>query len=91
VAEEDLPPPAEDHYYADELQGAAVVTAAGREVGRVADVWEVGEAVLLVVDAGPDREEVLIPFNRTICVAIDPKAGRIVVDPPEGLLDLNEI
>jgi len=86
-----VPPPAEDHFYADELQGSAVTTVGGRDVGRVADVWEVGASTLLVVDPGKDREEVLIPFNRTICVVIDPKAGRIVIDPPEGLLDLNEI
>jgi len=67
------------------------VTSGGRDVGRVVDLWEVGESTILVVDSGPAREEVLIPFNRSICVAIDPKARRIVIDPPEGLLDLNEI
>jgi hypothetical protein len=24
-----------------------------------------------------------------ICISIEPEAGRIVVDPPEGLVDLN--
>ncbi|MBM3293787.1 MAG: 16S rRNA processing protein RimM [Candidatus Aminicenantes bacterium] len=88
---EAAPPAGEGQFFSDDLRGAAVLTTEGREVGRVVDVWEVGEAALLVVDPGPDREEVLIPFNRTICVDINPKAGRIVVDPPEGLLDLNEI
>jgi 16S rRNA processing protein RimM len=67
------------------------VTVSGRDVGRVVDLWEVGESTLLVVDSGPDRDEVLIPFTRSICVAIEPQARRIVIDPPEGLLDLNEI
>ena len=30
-----------------------------------------------------------IPFARSICVEIDPQGRRIVVDPPEGLLELN--
>jgi 16S rRNA processing protein RimM len=33
--------------------------------------------------------EVLVPLARAICVGIDIAARRIVVDPPEGLLDLN--
>ena len=33
--------------------------------------------------------ELLIPFALEICTTIDPKAKRIVVDPPEGLLELN--
>jgi 16S rRNA processing protein RimM len=68
-----------------------VATVRGRPIGRVADLWEVGDAALLVVDPGPEGEEILIPFNRTICVEIDPRAKKIVIDPPEGLLDLNEI
>jgi ribosomal 30S subunit maturation factor RimM len=33
---------------------------------------------------------VLIPLVAEICTTIDPVARRIVVDPPEGLLELNE-
>jgi ribosomal 30S subunit maturation factor RimM len=33
--------------------------------------------------------EVLIPLVAAICTTIDPAAKRIVVNPPEGLLDLN--
>ena len=41
----------------------------------------------LVVDG--ERGEVLIPLVDEICVEIDPAARRIVVDPPEGLMELN--
>jgi ribosomal 30S subunit maturation factor RimM len=40
------------------------------------------------VVAGPGGD-VLIPLARAICVEIDIAARRIVVDPPEGLLELN--
>ena len=35
------------------------------------------------------RGEVQIPLTADICVSIDPAARRIVVDPPEGLIELN--
>jgi ribosomal 30S subunit maturation factor RimM len=36
------------------------------------------------------RGEVLVPLVADICVAVDVAQRRIVVDPPEGLLELNE-
>jgi ribosomal 30S subunit maturation factor RimM len=43
---------------------------------------------VLAID-GP-RGEILIPFAVDICVEIDVAAKRIRIDPPEGLLELNE-
>jgi ribosomal 30S subunit maturation factor RimM len=43
---------------------------------------------LLVVDGGT-RGEVLIPFALDICIDLDVTAKRIVIAPPEGLLELN--
>lgn len=34
-----------------------------------------------------DRGEALIPFVREIVPTVDVRGGRVVVDPPEGLLD----
>ena len=42
----------------------------------------------LVVDGAVG--EVLIPLVAAICTVVDPAAKRIVIDPPEGLLELNE-
>jgi ribosomal 30S subunit maturation factor RimM len=42
----------------------------------------------LVVDG--DRGEILVPFAVDICVSVDVAAKRIQIDPPDGLLDLNE-
>ena len=41
----------------------------------------------LVVDGAGG--EVLIPLVSAICTLVDPAAKRIVIDPPEGLLDIN--
>lgn len=78
-----------DRFYDFELLGRRVVTRDGTAVGEVAGILETGGPVLLVVRRG-DRE-VYIPFAEGILVKVDPEAGEIVIDPPDGLLELNEI
>ena len=46
-----------------------------------------GAQELLVVRR-PDGREALVPFVDEICPTVDVEAKRIVLDPPEGLLDL---
>jgi len=78
-----------DRFYDFQVLGSRVVTRDGTEVGEVAGILEAGGPVLLVVRRG-DRE-VYVPFIEGICVKVDPEAGTVVIDPPEGLLELNEI
>ncbi len=44
---------------------------------------------LLVVTEG--KKEFLVPFTHSVCYEVDLKRKRIRIDPPEGLLELNEI
>jgi ribosomal 30S subunit maturation factor RimM len=44
---------------------------------------------LLVVVKG--KKEILVPFAKPICLKIDLKRKEILVDLPEGLLELDEI
>jgi 16S rRNA processing protein RimM len=81
------PPLPEGHYYHDALIGCDVDTVAGARVGQVTRIDTFGSAPLLVVTDG--RHEVLIPLAEAICVRIDPAARSIVIDPPEGLLEVN--
>jgi 16S rRNA processing protein RimM len=72
-------------YFEEDLLGCEVVNRRdGKNLGRVTAWQDGGGAGLLEVEGG-----LLIPFARSICVAIDPAAQRIEVDLPEGLLDLN--
>jgi len=81
-----LPP---DTFYRHDLIGCAVETSAGAVVGQVEDVeGTMGGSRLVVKTSG--GVEVLVPLVAEICTAIDPAAKRIVIDPPEGLLELNE-
>lgn len=90
VPEEDLKPLADDTYYHHQLLGCMVVTAGGLEVGPVADILSAGASDLLVIKPA-GRGEILIPCSREICLEVNLRSRVIVIDPPDGLLDLNEI
>ncbi len=75
----------EGEYFQSDLLGCEIVDrATGRTVGRVTGWEDSGGSGLLVID-----RDWLLPFARSICVAIEPASKRIVVDLPEGLKDLN--
>ncbi len=75
-------------FYHHDLVGCQVVTTAGLAVGTVSAVEGDAANTRLVVQA--DEGDVLIPLVLPICTEIDPKARRIVIAPPEGLLELNQ-
>lgn len=75
-------------FYRHDLVGCEVRDARQRVIGEVTDVeGSLGQNRLVVQGR---HGEVLIPMVAGICVEIDVAAKRIVVNPPEGLLDLNE-
>jgi 16S rRNA processing protein RimM len=82
-----LTPLAEGTYYRHQLVGCAVETRAGEAVGTVRAVEGPLDRSRLVVDT--PAGDVLVPLVSAICPTIDLQGRRIVVDPPEGLLDLN--
>ena len=73
-------------YYWWSLLGCKVVTESGRPLGMVQDVQDNPAHYFLVVRDG-DRET-LIPFIQEIVTAVFPDEERIVVRPPQGLLEL---
>ncbi len=81
-----LPP---DMFYRHDLIGCRVDTRDGRRVGLVRDVEGTPAGSRLVVDGAAG--EVLIPLVAAICTEVDAVAKRIVIDPPEGLLEVNEV
>jgi 16S rRNA processing protein RimM len=82
----DLPPADDpDEFYDHELEGLAAVLADGTEVGRVREIARGPGGELLVVDLA-DGTEGLVPFVREIVPEVDVAGGRVVLDPPEGLL-----
>jgi 16S rRNA processing protein RimM len=76
-------------YYEHQLVGCVVETTSGDVIGEVAKV-EGGAGASRLVMQGP-RGEILIPLAVEICVGIDVANKKILINPPEGLLELNEI
>jgi len=76
----------EDHYYDWELEGCTVKVGAN-SIGTVSSVLRTGGAEILVVTDESGKER-LIPLADSIVVEIDAAGKSIVIDPPEGLLDL---
>ena len=81
-----LPPTEEDEYYHADLIGLAAVLTDGTPVGAVRAVHDFGAGDTLEI-ARTEGPPVMVPFTRAIVPSVDLAAGRLVVDPPPGLLD----
>ena len=75
-----------DEFHDAELIGLRVETLDGAPVGELVDIVHGPASDLLVVRV--ERREVLVPFVREIVPTVDVAAGRVVIDPPGGLLEL---
>jgi 16S rRNA processing protein RimM len=88
VPEETLQPLEPGQYYEHQLVGCVVETVAGARVGAITKVEGGAGGTRLVIDG--ERGEIQIPFAAAICVDVDVPGKTIRIDPPEGLLELNE-
>lgn len=74
-------------FYDWELEGCSVEIEDGSAIGKVREIMRTGGVELLVVEDETRREH-LIPMAHSIVIGIDLEGRKIVIDPPEGLLDL---
>jgi 16S rRNA processing protein RimM len=79
----------EDEYYHADLIGLEARDPGGEVLGKVHAVYDHGAGDVIEI-ARPGRPELLVPFTRLAVPTVDLAAGRIVVDPPAGLLDDDE-
>ena len=79
---------AEEYYHAD-LIGLEAVLGDGTLVGRVRAVHDFGAGDTLEL-ARPGAPALMVPFTRAVVPMVELSAGRLVLDPPPGLLDENE-
>src|ERR1700735_4766307 len=80
-----------DEFRDGDLVGLSVRTVDGTVVGTVADVLHHGQDVLAIDPAGPaGAEQILIPCVTPIAPEVAIAAGVLVIDPPEGLLNLQD-
>ncbi len=92
VRREALPETGEGEYYHADLIGLRAELApgaAGGPLGTVRAVYDFGAGPVLEI-AGGGCGVVMVPFTRAIVPEVDVAGGRVVIDPPPGLLDAPE-
>jgi 16S rRNA processing protein RimM len=86
-----LPPPAADEFYYDDLIGLTAVTTAGAPLGRVAGLRNFGAGDILEIAPADGGETLLLPFTKAVATEIDFAGERIVVDPPREIDGEDEV
>lgn len=87
VSRDCLPRLSDDEFYHADLIGLQVFDTGGAPLGRVKAVLNHGASDLLELVTPGQKGAVLLPFTQAIVPTVDLAAGRIVADPPEGLLE----
>ena len=87
VREADLPELEDGEHYLYELLGCRVTLADGSDVGELVGFYETGgqDTWVITADSGA---EVLLPAVPEFVLDVDLDSETIVIEPPEGLLDL---
>ena len=86
VPDSERVPLEEDEFYDWELEGCTVKVG-DKSIGQVRSVLKTGGPEILVISDDSGKEQ-LVPLAAEIVVEIDKAGKTIVVDPPEGLLEL---
>jgi 16S rRNA processing protein RimM len=85
VPADELTPPAGDEVYLHELDGFAVRLPDETPLGLVTAVYELPAGLMIEVQ-GPKRE-FLLPYKKEFVREVDRAGRRLVVTPPEGLIE----
>lgn len=81
-----LPSLPDDEFYHADLIGLAVYDTGGVLLGKVKSVQNHGADDLLELHGPGLNSTILLPFTKAAVPTVDLEAGRIVADPPDGLL-----
>ena len=87
LPEDELPDTAEDELYLYQLPGLEVVHANGNLIGHIEHVEFPGGQEVWAIRTAEGRE-VLFPAVEPFVLAVNLEEGRIVIEPPPGLLEI---
>ena len=79
-----LPDLPDDEFYHSDLIGLEALDTGGTRLGLIHAVHDHGAGDILELRPNGGGA-VLVPFTRAIVPTVDLAAGRVVIDPPEGL------
>jgi 16S rRNA processing protein RimM len=80
-----LPPPAHDEFYVDDLVGLEAVGADGARLGRVVSLMNYGAGDILEIAPAEGGETLLLPFTKSVILEVDFAAGAITVARPREI------
>jgi len=86
ISRDALPPTSGNEFYWEDLEGLRAESINGDLLGKVVSVHDFGAGALLEVGSNVS-ETILIPFTQNVVAEVDLTNGRVVIDPPAGLLD----
>jgi 16S rRNA processing protein RimM len=87
VERERLPEAGEREWYEADLIGLPAVGTDGRDWGKVMAFHDFGAGRTMEVSGGTaSRQSVMLPFTDEAVPEVDIEGGKVVVDPPAGLL-----
>jgi 16S rRNA processing protein RimM len=89
IAAENAHPAPPGYFYEHEILGWVCEDTSGRRLGEAAGLERAPGSPMLSVEIAPGKVA-LVPFVHGIVVSIDRESRRIVLDPPEGLMELAE-
>ena len=81
VERSQLPDAGEREWYEADLIGLAAVGRDGRDWGKVVAFHDFGAGSVMEVSGGP-----MVPFTDEAVPEIDVEGGKVVIDPPAGVL-----
>lgn len=81
----ELPEAGDEEFYHADLIGLTVKTTSGKTVGEVRAVYDFGAGDMLEI-LPKEGALIMVPFTKAIVPIVDIEKGRVVIDPPEGLL-----
>jgi len=85
VARDALPETEEDEFYYSDLIGLRAELINGEELGVIRWVLEAGAGASLEVDTKTGT--VMVPFTKAAVPVVDMDNGKVVIDPPDGLME----
>jgi len=86
VERERLPGTGEREWYEADLVGLAAVGRDGRDWGKVIAFHDFGAGSVMEVSGGSSGMRVMLPFTDEAVPEIDIAGGKVLVEPPAGLL-----
>lgn len=81
-----LPAAADGEFYWDDLVGLRAELTDGSALGEVVAVHDYGGGAILEVKRAVGAL-VMVPFTNRVVPVVDLEAGKVVIDPPEGLFE----